>query len=189
MLIRPSLAESMPNSDVIERFKRTLHAHGWECDGSIVHEPGWPLAGRYGFMSNDYVNFLSSFASLVRSDQGAWFLSKDDYLGKSGSAHRWNQVEVDCLSGSNNDLTWQAEIRSFWDKHCPIGLQVVGRYSYVAIRQDAVVVIGAEPEYENTNELAPSFSEFLLDVSADRVKEDFMEFIGDHPTSQGVKFE
>jgi hypothetical protein len=43
----------------------------------------------------------------------------------------------------------------------PIALSMADGYSYYALRQDQTVVFGREPEFEETEFIANSYTEFL----------------------------
>lgn len=169
------------HDDWIQKFLAKLAERGWlvggvPSDADALHPTDVP---RYSsFMPAELFNMLARSDSLMRQDQGAWFWSPSDYLGRSNKAHLWTQVEVDCIEGARGDENWQAEIRNFWDEHFPIGLQVSPRCMFIAIRRDGVVVVGVEPEYEETTEVADSFRAFAEDVVADSTTDEVVEFIG-----------
>lgn len=108
----------------------------------------------------DVATWVSSFSSLVSPDEMVWFLSAQDYAGKSDGAFAWNEME---LISRDAAMTHEQEIsvRQFWSHHLPVLLSVRDGYSYVAVRADGVVVYGEEPEFEEVEVVAPSFASFL----------------------------
>lgn len=116
----------------------------------------------------DRTAWASSFSRLSSPDDTTWFLSLGDYAEPSDDAFAWNEFETmsrDAATGPEEE----AAITEFWRRHCPILLSVRGPYSYLAIRDDGVIVHGTEPEFEDTTEVA-------VDLSA------LLRTIGDPPT-------
>ena len=72
------------------------------------------------------------------------------------------------MEHSKGDLTWSVEIKQFWDCNMPIALSVDDGYAYFAMRADGQIVHGREPEYEDVEVFATSFSDFLKRIGATR---------------------
>ncbi|ORL12636.1 hypothetical protein [Prescottella equi] len=109
--------------------------------------------------------WASSFSRLSGPDDTTWFLSLGDYAEPSDDAFAWNEFETmsrEAASGPEDE----AAITEFWRRHRPILLSVRGPYSYLAIRDDGVIVHGAEPEFEDATEVAPDLAT-LLRIIAD----------------------
>ncbi len=124
-------------------------------------------AERYPWLPGDVVAFLTGFETVVSPAQTAWLTTRAEILGESDSAFCWDQWEQDSLSAATGDAAWQRSIRCFWDTHFPIMISVKSGYAYAAIREDQSIVAGEEPEFEETEEIAESFSGFLRRI-ADR---------------------
>ena len=116
---------------------------------------------RFPWLPADVADFLCNFDSVISPDQKAWLITWLELSGESDSSFAWNQWELDSLSAAEGVGDWQADIRGFWDDHFPILLSVKSAYAFVAIRKDTAIVIGEEPEFEETVEIANGFSEFI----------------------------
>lgn len=127
------------------------------------------ILDRYPRLPDSISAFLCSLRVATNADETAWLLCGSDYAGVSAAAFRWNEFELLALAAAEGDSDWQREIRSFWDRHFPIVLSVKKGYAYFALRLDGPdggsVVHGYEPEFEETEVVASSFSEFLLAVA------------------------
>jgi hypothetical protein len=122
-------------------------------------------AERYPWLPRDVIAFLTGFEAVVSPGQTAWLTTRAEILGESDSAFSWNQWEQDSLSAAKGDPGWQRSIRYFWDMHFPIMISVKSGYAYVAIRKDQSIVVGEEPEFEETEMIAENFSSFLLHLA------------------------
>ncbi|RYD67178.1 MAG: hypothetical protein EOP83_03345 [Verrucomicrobiaceae bacterium] len=97
-------------------------------------------------------------------DESRWILAPADFDIREDHAWKHDEWERLCLESAEGDEGLIREIRSFWDAHIPICLDVGDGYSFHAIRvsdQSGVVVAGREPEFEATSEVASSFREFI----------------------------
>ena len=150
-----------PRSKLVNGVFRLQHA-GWIVRGAndVATLPPEVLL-RYPWIPPHIQSFLCAHAQICRADELAWLLLAPNFNGTSGSAYRWNELEVQSIEGTRGDLTWQQEIRSFWDAHLPIAMSIQGGYSYHALRSDGAVVAGREPEYEESHRVAESYDEFL----------------------------
>ena len=152
--------------DVINRVYDTLSKNGWTISRQNIslyrlHEC---ISGRYNSPPAEWVEFLNSISVCVNPDETAWFLCTNDFNEQGDDAFRWNEFELMSLQAAidDSDAEWQSAIVKFWDNHLPIYLSVAGGYEYYAIRMsDGVIVHGAEPEFEETTDAAPSFAKFM----------------------------
>lgn len=103
---------------------------------------------------------MSSFSQLSSPDENCWFLSIDDYSALAQDAFAWNEFEILSLDASSSDDE-RAMITTFWSRHVPILLSVRDGYSYLAVRDDGVIIHGEEPEFEQTTLVAASLDELL----------------------------
>ena len=102
----------------------------------------------------------------ISPDEKSWFVVRGELSEEAPSAFAWNQWERDSLEVAEGDPAWQAEIRAFWDEHCPLLLSVKDGYQHVSVRKsDLQVVEGREPEYEEVSVIAPSFSEWIDQIT------------------------
>jgi len=150
----------------IARVCDALRGKGW----TVLKREGHPhklpesISGRYKNLPSGWISFLNSIRTCVRPDETAWFLCMEDYERQDDGAFRWNEFELMSLqaAASDHDTGWRKSIRAFWDNHLPICLCVNGEYKYYAIRvSDGAVVYGMEPEFEETQDVAPCFEKFM----------------------------
>lgn len=152
-------------SSEVNSLARTLSHSGW----SVIQNPGERreslpihIAARYPIIPASLTLLLSSFQAIVSPDEKSWFLCCPDYNESGQSAYRWNEWEILALEATGSDRKWQTEIKRFWDSHLPFFLSVGQGYAFFAIRlSDGAVVMGREPEFEETTEIAKSFDDFL----------------------------
>lgn len=111
------------------------------------------------------VTWASSFSRLSSPDDATWFLSLEDYAGSSTDAFVWNAFELLSREAAASDEE-QSGIAEFWSRHRPILLSVRDRYSYLAIRDDGVIVHGEEPEFDQTIKVAGDLDTLLRTVAA-----------------------
>ena len=157
---------------MLERFLTHLQTHGWSLRRNAAPGPGLPeiFEKRYRRCPEDWLRFLAAVRSLVRADEGAWFLCAEDYALQTSGAFRWDEWEHLSLAAAGDDQAWAREIRAFWDGHLPILLSVSGGYAYYALSmEDGSVVHGAEPEFETCQLAAKSFGDFMEQVLRGRI--------------------
>lgn len=112
-------------------------------------------------VSDDVVACTSSFSVLSSPNETVWFLSVADYTGASESAFAWNEFEVMSTDAALSPQELES-ISRFWAVHLPILISVrEGEYAYLAVRDDGVIVYGAEPEFETTIPIANSLHGLL----------------------------
>jgi hypothetical protein len=147
----------------LEEAIQNLEAHGWRCCRHTGPQAPLPpsLIDRYPWIPTDVMSALCELDEVVRQNETVWLLTAKDYAGQSDSAFAWNEFELQSLEAAEGDQKWLEEIRAFWNDHFPIALSVRGGYAYWALKKDATVVNGREPEYEQTSTFAASFRQFL----------------------------
>jgi hypothetical protein len=146
-----------------EHELRLLEQNGWQIRRSASpRELPSHLTSRYPWIPQDVREFVEGLDLAVAPEEKAWLLAWPDYEGSAETPYAWNEWELDSLKEARDDLDWASRIRRFWDSHFPVLTSVKSCYAYFAIRQtDLRIVCGAEPEYEETLELAPSFLDLL----------------------------
>ena len=121
---------------------------------------------RYPNIPEYIKEFITSYRKVETIDGQAWLLSANDFISKSDDEFSSDEFEKISLSAAENDTKWQLEIKEFWDKHLPLYMSVGDGYEYIAYNlETGKFVEGAEPEFEETSEVASSVSEFLKYVS------------------------
>lgn len=155
--------------DVTTAAIAALRAAGWRFEPPAV--PRTRRSEGTGPAPVDAVHWGSAFSRLSSPDDAVWFLALEDYAGAPASAAEaaddgfaWNAFERLSLDAAAGDPD-RAAIRAFWGRHLPILLSVRGPYAYLALRDDGVVVYGEEPEFEETEEVAPDLGALLREIS------------------------
>lgn len=149
---------------MIETFGDYMKENGWnfkwnEIKGNYLPET---ITNRYRNIPKQWLEFISSIKYLVSADETMWFLCAEDFTAKSNEAFQWNEWELISLGSAEGDAEWQNEISQFWDNHLPIVMSVKGSYSYYAIAiKDGSIVYGSEPEFEECEIVADSFTDFI----------------------------
>jgi hypothetical protein len=153
-------------SNNIKKFINWTEVKGWKLanrnDSNIVLPAH--ITERFQSIPEDFKSFLEMIDILIAPDEKVWFLSINDYCGSSDLAFNWNEFEKISLDSADGDNEWKQEIIKFWDRYLPVVMSVRNGYSYYAIDTQStknVVVYGYEPEFEEVEEVANSFSEFL----------------------------
>jgi hypothetical protein len=152
-----------PTTPLIAQYVSALERAGWTVK-LLPARRSLPsdLLARYPQLPADVRAFVESLSEAYSSDEQSWILTASDFHGDSSSAYAWNEWERQSLSAAEGDGQWMARITEFWDRHFPFLMSVKSGYAYFAIeRESLAVVVGEEPEYEETQQLAPSLAEVL----------------------------
>ena len=155
------MASEMDSS--YKAFLTNLRSKGWEiklqaCPSTCPES----VRQRYNWVPEKVWNFIEETASVVSPDVTAYFNASDEFSGESNAAYAWDQWELSSLYAAGNDDQWKREITTFWDKHFPIVMSVKDCYAFFAIRKgDLRIVLGEEPVYEDTVEIATTIEDFL----------------------------
>lgn len=152
---------------MINTFVKYMKENGWEVE--LYEEPNMHLSNsittRYTNIPKEWLEFIKTVKSMMNAEETVWFLCADDYEMQSEDAFQWNEWERISLESAMGDNEWESRIRAFWDEHLPIIMSVKGGYSYYAVSmKDGMVVRGAEPEFEECEAVAASFTEFAEKV-------------------------
>lgn len=134
---------------------------------------------RYPKIPEDYRSFMESFSLLTNLSDTTWFNSIADFNGShTESEFSWNEFEQQSLEVFEDDETTRKQIISFWDAHLPFILSVKNGYSYFSIdtaeNNFGRIYFGAEPEYEETDHVANSFSEFMEALKSKTLDERYL---------------
>lgn len=129
------------------------------------------LTRRYGTLPEPLYVWIQWVSKLVAPQEQAWFLTEADYsepyddaVSDPDTTFRWNEWERISLDAAADDAEWQQQIRSFWDRYMPIVMIVQPEYAFYAVdtySSVGAVIYGREPEFEDSEEVAASFEEFL----------------------------
>ena len=148
---------------------KQLQAAGWTVAAAEQQrELPDDFEQRYSWAPTDFTDFAVAVDVAVSANEKAWILTSIDFRGESETAFEWNAWENLSLDAAGGDRAWQQRIRSFWDDHLPIVLSVKSGYAFFAIERTTLrVVVGEEPEFEETTPMCQSFTE-LVDLIAAR---------------------
>lgn len=129
------------------------------------------VTARYTNIPKQWLEFIKTVKSMMNAEENIWFLCANDYEMQSKDAFQWNEWEKISLESAMGDIEWENRIKAFWDENLPIIMSVKGGYSYYAVSmKDGKVVRGAEPEFEECEEIAVSFTEFEEKVIKGKLK-------------------
>jgi hypothetical protein len=148
-------------SDHVDVLLDALRARKWRI--AVANSPipvAEALVKKYGPLPADYSVFLSRIATCVDPTETVWFLTCDEFLGRTDAAFKWNEFELQSLEAAAGDPLWTAEVRAFWSTHLPILISVKSGYAFMALKiTDGTVVLGREPDYEEIEPVSGSFAE------------------------------
>jgi len=158
---------------MIESFLNYMRGQDWtvevnEKQAICLPEP---VKSRYAGYPESWMQLISAVKSMVRRDEGAWFLCAEDYDTQGDKAWQWNEWELLSLEAAGSDTAWSEEIKKFWDGHLPFFMSLEGGYAYYAISmEDGSIVHGAEPEFEECEIVADSFADFMEKVTSGKIR-------------------
>ena len=130
------------------------------------------LTRRYGTLPEPLHTWIQQVNKLVAPQEQAWFLTEADYSepyddavsDPDAAGFHWNEWERISLDAALDDAEWQQQIRAFWDRYVPLVMIVQPEYAFYAVDTHSsvgAVIYGREPEFEEYEEVAASFEEFL----------------------------
>lgn len=122
---------------------------------------------RYPWAPKDFSDFAVAIALAMSGDEKSWIVTSTEVRGESGKAFAWNAWEQLSLEAAERDQAWQQRIRSFWDHHLPVVLSLKLGYAFLALEKTSLqIVVGEEPEFEETRPLCGSFAELIGLIAA-----------------------
>lgn len=152
---------------MIEAFETYMKENGWNIERREQQDKYLPetITNRYRNIPKQWLEFISSIKYMISSDEAMWFLCAEDFVTQSDGAFQWNEWEMISLGSAEGDTEWQKKIKEFWNNHLPIVMSVKGCYSYYAITMnDGSIVHGSEPEFEECEIVAASFTDFMEEI-------------------------
>lgn len=146
-----------------------LRDRGWiVTDAKTIRSIPDSIVKRYPTLPSEVVAAICSADSCVSSDDKSWLLCLPDFTEESESAFRWNEFELMSLEAAADDADWSERIKAFWDCHFPIWMSVEDGYRFAAVDltpdRHGTIVFGREPEFEETEIIARSYSEFVAKI-------------------------
>ncbi|MED1946761.1 MULTISPECIES: SMI1/KNR4 family protein [Brevibacillus] len=150
----------------IIEFLTWAEEKGWEVKKRIDRELTLTneIANRYPVIPEQFDQFLKRVDTCVAADEKSWFLCVNDYNREVELAFSWDEFKKISLESACDDDSWKQEITKFWDRYLPIALSVRNGYTYYAIdlgSEFGSIVCGSEPEFEEAEQIASSFNQFL----------------------------
>ncbi len=146
-----------------------LRELGWTvvCSASPRELPS-DVQERYEWVPVDVRAIIGEVLAAESPDEKAWLLGAGDFDGSTGAAFKWNEWEQLSLDAAQGDPELVSGICAFWDTHFPVGMSTKRGYAYFALRRsDLQVVVGEEPEFEESaRAVAASFQAFLEALAA-----------------------
>jgi hypothetical protein len=160
----------MPELNIAD-FTYWAKNNGWHIKTAEIDVETLPddVKDRYN-IPTEYKNFLESVKTCINKEENIWFLCTDDYLENSEDAFRWNEFELISLEAADEDIALRDSVKSYWDNHLPIIMNVKDDYAYYAIDMNTrKIVKGNEPEFEETTIVADNFEEFIGKIIAQEI--------------------
>lgn len=151
-------------NELAEKFTDWARDNGWNVE-IAAEKQALPdkAAKRYAFIPDDWREFIGEFESIVNGDNNIWFLTAYELAED-------NEFETISLNASDGDEEWRKNILGFWDNFIPIVMSVAGDYHYYAICvKTGEVFEGWEPEFEEPEICAVSFTDFLEKIIAGKI--------------------
>ena len=109
-------------------------------------------------------SLCSSFDELASPAENIWFFSQLDYTGRSDSAFKWNEFELNGLTCAM-DGKQKNEVSLFWARYFPFAMSVKNDYKYLAIGIDAnnfgEIFVGENSDENEILIVANNFEEFV----------------------------
>ena len=154
-------------NELAERFFKWAKDNGWnvEFSGEKQELPKIFLE-RYKYIPGDWLDFVQYFKVIANGADNIWFNLPGDFenSGNDGG-FRWNEFELISLEAASDDEDRQNEVRVFWDNYLPVVMSVASGYHYYAIGiRTGEVFEGRDPEFEEIEIVAPSFTDFIENI-------------------------
>ncbi|MDE7230122.1 MAG: SMI1/KNR4 family protein [Oscillospiraceae bacterium] len=159
-------------NELSERFFKWAEDNGWNVESSDEkHELPKKITERYRFIPSDWIDFVQCFKLISNGADNIWFQLPGDFEDRADDeGFRWNEFELISLEAASDDKEWQNEIRGFWDNYLPVVMSVAGDYHYYAIGiRTGEIFEGWEPEFDDIEIVAPSFSDFIELIISGRI--------------------
>lgn len=143
-----------------KKFIKWAEKEGWNISAFGKSSLPDSIMQRYR-IPPEWLAFIENLTICEDASAETWFLTPDDYYEKA-DGFQWNEFERQSLESAESDESLQEEIISYWNTHLPIIMSVKDGYSYYAINvENGNVVVGYEPEYEESDIAAADFHEFI----------------------------
>ena len=148
-----------------------LRVAGWSCrwrelSGSSANVEDLPhdVRQRYPWLPEDYLGFVRGLLLCADANDTRWILTPHDYVAGDERVYSHDEWEKLSLEACGDDEGTVRRVSDFWDGHFPFFMDVSDGYAFHAIRvtdRSGVIVSGKEPEFEEVQVVANSFTDFL----------------------------
>lgn len=158
---------------MISTFLTYMKVNGWDIELNEIQDSYLPeiIKNRYANISKPWLEFIKNVKHMVNSDETIWFLCREDFEIQGDKVFQWNEWELISLESAQGDAEWTNEINEFWNYHLPIVMSVKDGYSYYAISvKDGSIVQGSEPEFEECEMVALSFTDFMEKITKNELR-------------------
>lgn len=152
------------SSELAEKFFEWAKNSGWNVERSDEkQELPKVFLERYKYIPGDWIDFIQCFKLIANGADNIWFLLPEDFEDRADDeGFRRNEFELISLEAAKDDEEWQSEIRAFWDNYIPVVMSVADGYHYYAIGvRTGEIFEGREPEFDEVEIAAPSFTDFI----------------------------
>lgn len=159
-------------SELTEIFFKWAKDSGWNVELSDEkQELPKNITERYKYIPRDWVDFIQCFKVIANGADNIWFNVLSDFEDSGNDdAFRCNEFELISLEAAGDDEEWQAVIREFWDNYLPVVMSVADGYHYYAIGiRTGEIFEGREPEFEEIEIAAPSFTDFIENIISGKI--------------------
>lgn len=160
--------------NLAENFSKWAKENSWNIELSEEkQELPKVFLERFKYIPGDWLDFAENFKLVVNADNNIWFNLPGDFEDSGDEdAFRWNEFELIALDAAEEaeNEEWQKDVREFWDNYIPIVMSVSGDYHYYAIGvRTGEIFEGREPEFDEIEIVAPSFTDFIENIISGKI--------------------
>ena len=159
-------------NELAEKFYKWAKDNGWNVELSDEkQELSKIFLERYKYIPGDWIDFVQCFKVIANGADNIWFNLPDDFEDSGNEdAFSWNEFELISLEAASDDEEWQNRIREFWDNYIPVVMSVAGDYHYYAVGiRTGEIFEGWEPEFDEIEIVAPSFTDFIENIISGKI--------------------
>jgi hypothetical protein len=156
-------------NDIIKEFEQWTVKNNWSIELADKQEVlPQEIINRYKNIPKEWLSFITGFHMIMNESEDMWFLTCDNFREGEWS---YNEFEIISLESAFDDEDWAKDIKEFWDNILPIVTSVGCGYEYYAIEiSSGKIVQGFEPEFEEIEYVADSFTEFIEKIISGEIE-------------------
>ena len=157
------------SNNIVKKFEQWASKNNWRIELTDNQEVlPQEIINRYKNIPKEWISFITSFHMIINESEDMWFLTCDNFREGEWS---YNEFEIISLDAAFDDEDWAKDIKEFWDNTLPIIMSVGGGYQYYAIEiSTGKIVQGYEPEFEEIEYVADSFTEFIEKIISGEIE-------------------